>query len=88
MVGEIAQRMKAERVALSATVDASQAENRRLQEGLGKALQEVAALQAELAALRKVGVGVCMYVCVYVCLCVRGGGGSGGGGSEKRRDRR
>lgn len=54
MVADIAQRMKMERVALSATVEAAKAENARMGEGLAKALQEVAALQAELAGLRKV----------------------------------
>ena len=55
MVADIAQRMKMERVALSATVEAAKAENARMADGLAKALQEVAALQVELAGLRKVG---------------------------------
>lgn len=59
VANEVVQKMKMERVALAATVEAAQADTKRVQEGLGKALQEIASLQAELASLRKARVVLC-----------------------------
>ncbi len=50
---DLAQKLKAEKISLNATVEGNASDVKRTTETLAKALQEVTALQAELASLRK-----------------------------------